>query len=119
MPKPLHLLLAVGLLAVVALVIRQQQEAADAAGWEALGRAERAGDTVEALREAAQAAKDTSAEPWTAVRLAQALYEEGSATSLDQARTVAQQALERHADHPAAAHLSKLVAAIETLRRPG
>lgn len=117
--KPIHLLLGAAVVAVLVLVFREQQQAADAAGWEAYGQAERAGDTIESLRDAAQTAKDTSAEPWLAMRLSLALYEEGGASNLDQARTIAQQALERHADHAVAAHLSKLVAAIDSLRTAG
>jgi hypothetical protein len=116
MPKAFQILIAVGLIAVVVLVIRQQRHAADAAGWDAVGQAERAGGTVESLREASQSAKGTSAEPWAAVRLALALYDEGGASNRDQARSIAQQALDRFADHPAAAHLSKLVAAVDSLR---
>lgn len=115
----MHLLIGAAVVAILVLVFREQRQAADAAGWEAYGQAERAGDTIEALRDAAQSAKDTSAEPWLAVRLSLALYEEGGESNLDQARSIAQQALERHADHAAAAHLSKLVAAIDSLRSAG
>jgi len=118
-PRAFQIIIGAALIAVLGLVVYQQRQATDDAGWTALAVAASKGGGIEALREAAQEAKDTSAEPWVAVQLATALYDEGAAASLDEARVIARQALDRFPTHPAASFLSSLLAALDSLSAAG
>ncbi|MBM4131900.1 hypothetical protein FJ250_12890 [bacterium] len=109
----------IAVLAVIGLVVLQQRHAADEAGWNALAVAAGKGGNIEALRKAALNSKDTTAEPWVAVQLATALYDEGGPANFEQARVVARQALERFPDHPASSLLSNLLAALDSFAAPG
>ncbi len=119
MPKAFQVIIAIAVVAILVLVIQQQRKSADEAGWTALAVAAGKGGNVEALREAAADSKDTSAEPWVAVQLATALYDEGGPANVEQARVVARQALERFPDHPASSLLSSLLAALDSLASTG
>jgi predicted Zn-dependent protease len=119
LPKAFQIIIGLAIVAVVGLVIHQQRKSSDDAGWTALAVAAGKGGDIEALREAALDAKDTSAEPWVAVQLSTALYDAGGAANVDQARVVARQALERFPGHPAASLLSSLLAALDSLAAPG
>jgi hypothetical protein len=114
-PLALKVLLGLAIVAVVVVVLMEQRASSHEAGWEALSTAQRAGDTVESLETAAQAARGTDAEPWVDFLLARRLYDAGGKEQLDRARSVAQQALDRHPDSAAAAHLSRVIAAVDSL----
>lgn len=116
-PIGVKIIIIVALAAVAIVVVQQQRAAAREAGWEALAAAANAGGTVEALESAAQAAKDTAAEPWVAFLLARKLYDDGGAPQLERARLVAQQALDRYPEHAAAAHLARIIAAVDSMQR--
>jgi tetratricopeptide (TPR) repeat protein len=117
LPIGLKILIIVALAAVVIVVVQEQRAAAREAGWEALAAASNAGNTIESLESAAQATKDTAAEPWAAFQLARKLYDQGGTAQFERARLVAQQALDRYPDHAAAAHLARIIAAVDSLTR--
>jgi hypothetical protein len=108
-PIALRYILGAAVLAVIVLGIQAWRESAKAAGWDALAEADRKNDTPDALAEALRLAKDTPAEPWVAFTLASRLYEQGGHDNMDRAHTVAQQALDRYPEHPAAPSLKRVV----------
>ena len=116
-PLALKVILGVAVVAVLVVLFAQHRASSQAAGWEALGTAERAGNTLEALETASQAARGTAAEAWVDFLLARRLYDEGGAAKLERARQIAQQALDRHPDEAVAAYLSRLIAATESLSK--
>ena len=114
-PIGLKVLLGLAIVAVVLVIVQEQRSASQAAGWDALATAERAGSTVEAFETASQAARGTDAEPWVDFLLARRLYDAGTKEQLERARQVAQQALDRDPDGAAASYLSRLIAAVDSL----
>ena len=114
-PLALKVLLGLAIVAVVVVVLLEQRASSHEAGWDALSVAQRAGGTVESLETASQAARGTDAEPWVDFLLARRLYDAGGKDQLDRARSVAQQALDRHPDSAAAAHLTRVIAAVDSI----
>jgi hypothetical protein len=118
-PLALKVILGVAIAAVIIVVLSQQRAASQAAGWDALAAAERAGGSPEALESASQAAHGTDAEPWVELLLARSLYDAGGKDQLERARLVAQQALDRHPEGEVAGYLRQLVAAIDSFTQVG
>ncbi len=117
LPIGVKILIGIAVVAVAIVVIQQQRAASEQNAWEALAKALQAGSTVEALEAASQATKDSAAEPWTAFFLARKLYDSGETAQFERARLVAQQALDRYPEHAAAAHLARIIAAVDSLTR--
>jgi len=118
-PLALKIVLGVAIAAVIVVVLSEQRAAAQAAGWDALAAAERAGGSPEALESASQAAHGTDAEPWVELLLARSLYDAGGKDQLERTRLVAQQALDRHPGGEVAGYLRQLVAAIDSFAQLG
>ena len=114
-PIALRFVIGAAVIAIVILFVQERRIAASAAGWDAAAVAARAGNSVESLETAVQTAKDTDAEPWLTFLLARRLYDQGGHDSLDRAHSLAQQALARFPNHAAAADLTKVVQATESL----
>jgi cytochrome c-type biogenesis protein CcmH/NrfG len=108
-PIALRFVIGAAIIAVVVLLVQAHRDAANAAGWDALTTADRASDTPEALQSALEAARDTPAEPWIAFQLAERLYAQGGRENMDRAKSVAQSALDRFADHPVAPSLKRVI----------
>ena len=115
MPAIVKALIVITVVAIGFVIYSTQSQEADMAGWASYGTAEAQGYTLDSLEAARDQARDTPAEPWIAFQLASKLYESGGKTDLDRARQVAQDAITRFPDHPAAPWLRKLVAASESL----
>ena len=118
-PLALEIVLGLAIASVIAVVFFQQRESSQAAGWDALATAERAGATPEALETASQSARGTPAEAWVDFLLARKLFDAGGKDQLERARLIAQQALDRHPDAQVASCLSHLVAAIDSYAQLG
>jgi hypothetical protein len=114
-PLVLRLIIGAAVVAVIVLLVQEQRAASRAAGWDAAAVAARAGNTVEALEAAVATSKDTDAEPWLTFLLARQLCDQGGHDNLDRAHSLAQQALQRFPNHPAAADLTKVVQSTESL----
>lgn len=107
------LLLATGI-AVIVIIVTAMQRAADDAAWTHLAKARAQGSTVEALKAARTDAAGTVVEAWISYDLAMALYSEGSAESLVEARRIASETTTEHPDLSITPYLRDLVQAIDS-----
>jgi len=105
-------ILAVGLTAIVVLVIQAQMRAAESAQWDHLAKARAAGFTVEALEDARAEVEGSDVEPWCSFYLAMELYKDGE--NLDRARQVASASVEKYKDHATTPLLATLLEALKT-----
>lgn len=97
----LTLALAASVVAVLFVVVRESATAVDEDAWTALDRARRASDSIDAIESARESCVSTSAEPWSALELALALYRSGKPSDLQRAMQVSQGAAESWQGHPA------------------
>ncbi len=102
-PPKFWLFLALGasMVAVIFVVVRESVTAADEDAWTALDRARRAPESFDAIESAREACASTSAEPWSSLELALALYRSGTHSDLQRALQVAQGAATSWQEHPA------------------
>ncbi len=105
-------ILAVGVVAIVFLVIQAQMSAAETAQWDHLANARAAGFTVEALEDARAEVEGSDVEPWCSFYLAMELYKAGE--NLDRARQVASASVEKHKNHATTPMLAALLEALKT-----
>jgi len=107
--------IAVAVLAVVGVIVVSQRQQADEAGWAELAAARQEG-SVEALEDARETARGTSAEPWINFHLTMALYEAGGSSDLQRAIQVAEESISDHPDHVATGFLRNQLPALESYR---
>ena len=103
---------AVGLVAIICLVVQSQMAAAESAQWDHLAEARAAGFTVEALEDARAQAEGTDVEPWCSFYLAMELYKDGE--DLDRARQIAAESVEKFKNHATTPMLAALLEALKT-----
>jgi len=107
------------LVAIAAVVVIDQMQAADDKAWDYYAEARAGNFTPEALENAREASKGTDAEPWVNWRLAMALYATGSAEDLQRAQQVAESSIQAYPEHQTTAWLRDLVAALKTYEGAG
>lgn len=114
MHPAIKLLVAGAVIAIVIVIFQSQRQEDEQSGWIQYGTAEAQSLDVAALEAARDQTHGTSAEPWVAYQLALKLWEAGGRTNLDRSRQIAQEALDRFPDHPAAARFRRLVEVVES-----
>ncbi|MDG2150446.1 MAG: hypothetical protein P8N09_13085 [Planctomycetota bacterium] len=105
---------AVAVIAIAMVVFFEYRESKQTEAWNRLGSALGQANPVEALEIAREASVGTEAEPWIALDLTLALYEEGSLDDLQRAAQVAQSTVKGYPGHPASKLLSEVLPALKS-----
>jgi len=103
---------AVAVIAIALVIFFEYRESKQTDAWNRLGNALGQANPVEALEVAREASVGTEAEPWIALDLTLALYEEGTLDDLQRAAQVAQATVKTYPDHPVSKLLSDALPAL-------
>jgi len=110
----LTLAVGVSLLAVAVVVWQELDASTEGSAWTALDRARRSGDSIEEVERVRELCVGTSAEPWSSLELALALYRSGQPADIERGVQVARAASVEFQGEPVGKLLTEILAVLST-----